>query len=68
MSGNLFLGFVAVGIGLGAAAYGYGGVFLVICGICLGSAAWGAAVSISNRPRAAVEFIRQDDGRGPRPL
>ena len=57
MFGNMFLAFVAIGIGLGAAAYGYGGVYLVIAGICLGTFAWGAAVSIAAREKEAPAFV-----------
>lgn len=66
MLANMFLAFVAVGIGLGAVAYGYGGVYLVICGICLGTLAWGAAMSVSSRERHAPQLVRSDAPQKPR--
>ena len=65
MLGNMFLAFVAVGIGLGAIAYGYGGVYLVIAGICLGTFAWGAAVSITSREKPAPQFVHRHTHRKP---
>ena len=63
MRGNLFLICVALGIGFGAVAYGFGGVYLLVCGISFISLAWGAAVSISGRDRDAPQF--RPPGREP---
>lgn len=50
-----FLANVALGIALGALAFGYGGVFLMVSGLGLVLAAVAAALSISSRePEAAV--------------
>ena len=49
MVGNMFLLFVALGIGVGALAYGFGGVYLFVCGISFAALAWGAFVAIRER-------------------
>ena len=49
MVGNIFLLFVALGIGVGAIAYGFGGVYLLVCGISFASLAWGAYVALGER-------------------
>jgi len=49
MAANMFLMFVAVGIGVGAIAYGFGGVYILICGISFAALGWGAIIAMSER-------------------